>query len=74
VLQAGGVFTASHVVLVLVRALAPATRPAGSGASVSRGGEVAGLALAVGSFVLGLVPWAPLLPVPAESASMVVGR
>jgi formate hydrogenlyase subunit 3/multisubunit Na+/H+ antiporter MnhD subunit len=69
VLQAGGVFTASYVVLVLARALAPATRPVQSGAGVSRGGEVAALALAVGSFVIGLVRWHPLLPVPPQSPS-----
>src|SRR5262249_46667101 len=62
VIQAGGVFTASYLVLVLAPALAPADEPMPSRGSASRVGEAAALALAGCSLLLGFVHWEPYLP------------
>jgi formate hydrogenlyase subunit 3/multisubunit Na+/H+ antiporter MnhD subunit len=71
VIQAGGAFTTSYVLLVLVHALVPAAEPVARHVPVSRFGEAAALALAVCSLLLGLVPWHPYLPVSAAAASNV---
>jgi multicomponent Na+:H+ antiporter subunit D len=63
VVQAGGIFTSSYVLLALAHALMPAHEPAASRVSVSRVGEAAALALALCSLLLGLIPWEEYLPV-----------
>lgn len=55
VMQAGGFLTAAYVVLVLAHALAPARGPVSVKAPVSRLGELAALALALFSLLLGAV-------------------
>jgi NADH:ubiquinone oxidoreductase subunit 5 (subunit L)/multisubunit Na+/H+ antiporter MnhA subunit len=55
VLDAGGLLTASYVVLVLAHALSPADRPFKPHKSVSRLAEGAALTLAVCSLLLGFV-------------------
>jgi formate hydrogenlyase subunit 3/multisubunit Na+/H+ antiporter MnhD subunit len=69
VIQAGGVFTSSYVLLVLAHALAPADAPIRLHAPVSRVGEAAALALASCSLLLGLVPWGAILAVPRDTPS-----
>ncbi len=61
VLQAGGLFTAGYVALVLAHALDRAPEPLELRAPVSRVREGAALALALGSLSLALVPfgWVP---------------
>jgi formate hydrogenlyase subunit 3/multisubunit Na+/H+ antiporter MnhD subunit len=63
VLQAGGIFTAAYVVLVLAHAMAPASGPNTLDRSAPRIRGVAALALALCSLLLGLVPWEPYLPI-----------
>ena len=65
VIQMGGMFTCSYLLLVLGQALAPAAKPVTLRAPVSRIGEAAALALALCSLSLGLVPWDAYLSVPA---------
>jgi hypothetical protein len=55
--------TSSYVLLVLAHALAPADEPVRLRIPVSRVGEVAALALALCSLLLGLVHWDAYLPV-----------
>jgi formate hydrogenlyase subunit 3/multisubunit Na+/H+ antiporter MnhD subunit len=64
VIQAGGVFTASYLVLVLTHALARANAPLTMRAPIplSRSGAALGLALC--SLLLGLVEWGGYLSVP----------
>ncbi|MCP4620333.1 MAG: NADH-quinone oxidoreductase subunit J [Bradyrhizobium sp.] len=69
VLQAGGFFTGAYVLLVLTHAMAPASEPIKSDSSPSRIGELAALALALCSLLLGLVPWDAYLPI-APGASV----
>lgn len=69
VVQAGGVFTASYLVLVLAHALAPAVQPVRASVPVARSREVAALALALCSLLLGLVDWGAYLSVPLRSPS-----
>jgi formate hydrogenlyase subunit 3/multisubunit Na+/H+ antiporter MnhD subunit len=69
VMQAGGLFTASYLVLVLAHALAPAAPRARAPAPVSRAREVPALVLALGSLALGLVDWGAYLSVPPMSPS-----
>jgi multicomponent Na+:H+ antiporter subunit D len=57
VIQAGGIFTSSYVLLVIVHALAPAARPLTLRGPVPRYQEAAALALALCSALLGLLPW-----------------
>jgi NADH:ubiquinone oxidoreductase subunit 5 (subunit L)/multisubunit Na+/H+ antiporter MnhA subunit len=66
VVQAGGVFTASYLVLVLAHALVPSDRPLRLQAPVprSRAAAVAALALALCSFLLGLLDWGAYLSAP----------
>ncbi|HXV78835.1 MAG TPA: proton-conducting transporter membrane subunit [Candidatus Binatia bacterium] len=67
VLQAGGFFTASYVVLVLAHALWPAEEPVKPRAPVLRLQKAAALALALCSLFLGL---AAIGPVPLETLSL----
>jgi uncharacterized membrane protein YeaQ/YmgE (transglycosylase-associated protein family) len=69
VLQAGGIFTGAYVVLVLAHALAPASEPITPDSTAPRIGEVAALALALCSLLLGLVPWEAYLSIPHGVAS-----
>jgi NADH:ubiquinone oxidoreductase subunit 5 (subunit L)/multisubunit Na+/H+ antiporter MnhA subunit len=69
VIQTGGILTSSYVFLVLAHALTPADEPVTSRVPISRIGEVAALALALCSLLLGLVHWDVYLPVPAGGLS-----
>ncbi len=69
VTQAGGMFTAAYLVLVLANALAPAGEPMKLRAAVSRTQEAAALALALGSMFLGLFPWETYLSIPGAASS-----
>jgi formate hydrogenlyase subunit 3/multisubunit Na+/H+ antiporter MnhD subunit len=69
VIQAGGIFTGSYVLLVLTYALAPADKPVALRVPVPRLREAAALALALCSLLLGLVPWEPYLSIPAGTSS-----
>jgi formate hydrogenlyase subunit 3/multisubunit Na+/H+ antiporter MnhD subunit len=69
VIQAGGFFTSGYLLLVLAHALAPAGEPVMLRAPVPRIGEVAALALALCSLLLGLIPWQAYLPLPAGTPS-----
>jgi multicomponent Na+:H+ antiporter subunit D len=73
VLEAGGIFTGAYVVLVLAHALAPANEPTTLDSAAPRLQEVAALALALCSLLLGLVPWEPYLPLPHGVASGKLG-
>ncbi len=64
VIQAGGIFTSSYVLLVLAHTVAPPGAPLALRVPVRRSGEAAALALALGSLLLGLVPWQAYLPAP----------
>lgn len=67
VVQAGGIFTAAYLFLVLVNALAPASGKETSRGRVLRIQEFAALLLALCSLFLGLFPWADYLSLPAEN-------
>ena len=69
VIQVGGILTSSYVLLVLAHALAPPDQPVRLRIPISRIGEVAALALAVCSLLLGLVHWDAYLPVPPGALS-----
>jgi multicomponent Na+:H+ antiporter subunit D len=73
VLQAGGIFTGAYVVLVLAHALAAANGPIAPDSAAPRIGEVAALALALCSLLLGLAPWEAYLPVSHGVASDMLG-
>ncbi|HKA72218.1 MAG TPA: proton-conducting transporter membrane subunit [Xanthobacteraceae bacterium] len=62
VIQAGGIFTAGYLVLVLAHAFAPADEPVTLQVRVPWTREAAALALALCSLVLGLAPWEAYLP------------
>src|SRR5271169_4507724 len=64
VLQAGGIFTGAYVVLVLAHALAPANEPITQDSPAPRIRELAVLALALCSLLLGLMPWEAYLAIP----------
>jgi multicomponent Na+:H+ antiporter subunit D len=68
-IQAGGIFTGSYVLLVLIHAVAPADEPIALRASVSRVGEATALALALCSLLLGLVHWEAYLPITVDTLS-----
>src|SRR5262245_2902103 len=72
VIQAGGVFTASYLVLVLARALARSDAPLTLRASIPRSRSGAALGLALCSLLLGLVDWGAYLSVPAGILSGVL--
>ena len=69
IMQAGGIFTASYLVLVLTHALTAGDAPPSPREPAARGPELAALALAVCSLGLGLVPWEAYLAVPRVSLS-----
>jgi len=69
VMQAGGIFTASYLVLVLTNALGAGDIPVVSRDPAPRGPELAALALALCSLALGLAPWEGYLVVPRVSLS-----
>ena len=62
-IQAGGIFTAGYVLLVLAHALAPADEPVTLRFRGSRTLEGVALALALCSLLLGIFPWQAYLPV-----------
>jgi NADH:ubiquinone oxidoreductase subunit 5 (subunit L)/multisubunit Na+/H+ antiporter MnhA subunit len=64
VLQVGGIFTGAYVLLVLTYALAPADKQATSASTAPRMAELAAIALALCSLLLGLVPWDAYLSMP----------
>ena len=66
-LQAGGIFTAAYLFLVLANALTPASEPMRLRAAIPRSQEAAALALALCSLFLGLFPWGEYLPMPGGS-------
>jgi len=68
-IQAGGILTASYVLLVIVHALTPARRPSVPRKRVSHYQEAAALALALCSLLLGLIPWGSYLPLPRDTFS-----
>jgi multicomponent Na+:H+ antiporter subunit D len=70
VIQAGGFFTAAYLLLVLAHAFAPADAPVVAARSPASGiREAAPLVLALGSLLLGLVPWEAYLPAPSGITS-----
>lgn len=69
VLQVGGVLTASYLVLILAHVLNRSAAPAALRAPVAALPQLAALALACGSLLLGLVHWYGGLPVPGEPLS-----
>lgn len=73
VLEAGGIFTSAYVVLVLAHALPAANEPTTLDSATPRIREVAALALALCSLLLGLIPWEPYLPIPHDIASNMLG-
>lgn len=68
VIEAGAFLTSGYVLLVLAHALARADEPVTLRTPVPRIGEIAALALALCSLLLGLVPWGDYLPIPAGTA------
>jgi multicomponent Na+:H+ antiporter subunit D len=62
VIHASGILTSSYVVLVLAYAFAPANEPLVIRTAAARPRDVAVLALALCSLVLGIVPWDAHLP------------
>jgi multicomponent Na+:H+ antiporter subunit D len=69
VLQAGGMFTAAYVVLVLAHALAASDKPMALTGPTPRIRDAAPLVLALCSLLLGLVPLGPYLPVSSDVTS-----
>ncbi|QOG17514.1 MULTISPECIES: complex I subunit 5 family protein [Bradyrhizobium] len=63
VLHAGGMFTTAYVLLVLAFALAPSDQPIAPIQTALPSRDLAALALATCSLLLGLVPWEPYLPI-----------
>ena len=63
--QAGGIFTAAYLFLVLANALTPASEPMRLRAAIPRSQEAAALALALCSLLLGLFPWGEYLAMPS---------
>ena len=74
VMQAGGFFTASYVLLVLAHALWPADDPVKLRAPVSRLQEAAALALALCSMLLGLAAIGPVRLMLCRSRRRSCGR
>jgi multicomponent Na+:H+ antiporter subunit D len=73
VLQAGGMFTAAYVVLVLAHAFAAPDKPVALAGPTSRIQSAAPLVLALCSLLLGLAPWGRYLPVPPDMTSYLLG-
>ena len=68
VVQIGGIFTSSYLILVLAHALAPANKQVAPQLPLRRVQEVAALVLALCSLLLGLVPWETYLSVPLHAS------
>lgn len=68
-IQAGGMLTASYVLLVVAHALAPVPGSSRPRKRVTRYQEAAALVLALCSLLLGLVPWGSYLPLPPDTLS-----
>ena len=66
VLQVGAMFTTAYVVLVLAHALAPSDQRISLVRTSPPGRDLAALALATCSLLLGLVPWEACLPIPPD--------
>ena len=73
VLQVGGMFTAAYVLVVLVHALSMPDQPVALAAKPRRSSDLAALALAFCSLLLGLLPWQPYLPIPYAVESKLFG-
>jgi hypothetical protein len=73
VLQAGGIFTGAYVLLVLTYAMAPANEQTTLDSAAPRIGELAALALALCSLLLGFMPWGAYLSIPHGDASVKLG-
>src|SRR5262249_48603806 len=69
VLQAGGIFTAAYVLLVLAHAIAPAKKQTTTDSAVPRIAQLAALVLALCSLSLGLLPWEAYLSIPAGTSA-----
>ncbi|MDH2349006.1 proton-conducting transporter membrane subunit [Bradyrhizobium sp. SSUT77] len=69
VLEAGGMFTAAYVVLVLAHAMAPTDEWIASTGSARHARNMAALVLALCSLLLGLLAWDSYLPIPYDSTS-----
>ena len=67
VIQAGGIFTAAYLALVLANALTPSSQPVSPRTEIPRSQEAAALALALCSLLLGLFPWGDYLSLPGGS-------
>jgi NADH:ubiquinone oxidoreductase subunit 5 (subunit L)/multisubunit Na+/H+ antiporter MnhA subunit len=67
VIQGGAFLTSGYVLLVLAFALEPADEPVTLRVQVPRIGELAAIALALCSLLLGLVPWQVYLSIPAPT-------
>ena len=67
VIQAGGIFTAAYLALVLVNALTPSSQPVSPRTDIPRSQEAAALVLALCSLLLGLFPWGDYLSLPGGS-------
>ena len=68
VIQTGGIFTSSYLILVLAYALAPADERVTPELPIMRVQEVAAFVLALCSLLLGLVPWETYLSVPLHAS------
>ncbi len=68
VIQTGGIFTSSYLILVLAHALAPADKRVAPQLPLRSAQEVAALVLALCSLLLGLVPWETYLSVPLHAS------
>jgi formate hydrogenlyase subunit 3/multisubunit Na+/H+ antiporter MnhD subunit len=69
VIQLGGTFTSAYLLLVLAQALMPTSSPITARTRVPRIQELAALALAACSLLLGLFPWDTYLTVPRGAAA-----
>jgi formate hydrogenlyase subunit 3/multisubunit Na+/H+ antiporter MnhD subunit len=69
VIQAGGIFTAAYLALVLANALTPSSQPVSPRTEIPRSQEAAALTLALCSLLLGLFPWGNYLALPGGSAA-----
>ncbi|HUN97983.1 MAG TPA: proton-conducting transporter membrane subunit [Bradyrhizobium sp.] len=67
-LQAAGILTGAYVILVLAHALPATNQHADRNGAPPRIREIAALALALCSLLLGLVPWQAYLPIPNDAS------
>ncbi|MGY8706740.1 proton-conducting transporter membrane subunit [Bradyrhizobium sp. 18BD] len=72
-LQAGAMFTTAYVALVLAHALAPSDQRILLVRTAPPSRDLAALALAICSLLLGLVPWEPCLPIPPHATAKSFG-